>query len=175
MTEPFDVDALLASAAPRTREVRVCARGDLVDRHAHLVSQLAALEKAHTGSLAGNPEVQAVSAEIVAVEAEQEASTLTFHLTSIGRRKWAGILADHPPRKQDKGMGYNPETFPPAAVAACCTSPALSEDQAVRLTEKLPEGEWGKLWVTCLNLNLSETPHPKLGAATELARANGSS
>src|SRR5690606_20326373 len=109
---------LIATAQPRTREVRVCARGDLVDQHARLVAQLE--QAAEEGSVSGNPEVQRISQEIVEVEDEQEASTAVFVMQSVSRRVWADLLASHPPRPQDKGLDHNPETFPQAMVAACC-------------------------------------------------------
>lgn len=171
----FGVDDLIASAAPRTKPVRVCARGDLVDRHAALVAEMAAVTEAGTGSIAGNPEVEAIAARIVAVEEEQEASTLTIVLRSVSRRAWADTLAKNPPRPQDKGLDHNPVSFPPAAVALCAAEPEISVDQATKLADTLPPGEWLKLWNAALALNLAETPHPKLAVASEIARPSGAS
>lgn len=165
---------LIATAQPRTVEVRVCARGDLVDRHALLVAQLAEAERnvARSASVAGDPEVARIAGEIVALEAEQEASTVTFTLTSVSRRVWADLLAAHPPRPQDKGLDHNEATFPPAVVAACSRSPKLTEERAIELGDALPPAEWSKLWLGAVGLNVTPTPHPKLRAATELVRAS---
>ena len=168
---------LIATAQPRTLEVSVCARGDLVDRHATLVQQLAAAESnvAKRASVAKDPEVARIAGEIVAVEAEQEASTVTVVLQSVSRRVWADLLAKCPPRPQDKGLDHNPDTFPPAVVAACAKSPVISEEEANQLADALPVSEWSKLWLGAVGLNITSTPHPKLKAATELVRANGES
>lgn len=170
---------LIATARPRTIEVRVCARGDLVDRHAILSAQLNDAAKSDDdASLAGNPAVAELSQQIVDVEAEQEASTVTFVLQSIPRRKWADLLAKHPPRPEDRAQkdDCNRLTFPPAAIVACTKSPSVSEPELYRLiNDVLPSGEFGKLWTAALGLNILENPHPKLAAATELARLNGAS
>jgi hypothetical protein len=165
---------LIATAQPRTSEVRVCARGDLVDRHAALVAQLAEAERnvEKTASIAGDPEVARIAGEIVAVEAEQEASTVTFKLANVTRREWADLLAAHPPRPEDKGLDHNADTFPPAAVAACSKSPKITEERAAELLDKLPPAESSKLWLAAVGLNVTGTPHPKLRAATELVQAN---
>ena len=173
MSEPFDIEALLESAAPRTLQVAVCARGDLVDRHLALVQALKAAEEKASGSLSGDPEVQRIAEEIVAVEEEQEASTLTLTFHSVSRKQWADCLGQHPPRKGRDLHDYNAETFPPAAVALCCDE--VTEEQAVKLAEVLPQGEWERLWQAAIGLNVTGTPHPKLRAATELARVNGNS
>lgn len=167
---------LIATARPRTAEVQVCARGDLVDRHALLSAQLN--DKAQgEDTLAGNPAVQELSQEILDVQAEMEASTVTFVMQSVSRLTWANLLAKHPPRDEDRALknDHNSLTFPVAAVAACAKSPKLSVDEATRLANAIPTGEWAKLWMAALGLNIIENPHPKLAAATELARPSAGS
>lgn len=174
MNDDEVIARLIATAQPRTAEVRVCARGDLVDRHAALVAEMAEAERQveRSASVASDPEIARIAGEIVAVEAEQEASTVTFTLTSVSRRVWADALAKHPPRPQDRGLDHNADTFPPAAVAACSKSPKLTEDDATKLLDALPVAEWTKLWLGAVALNVTPTPHPKLRAATELVQAN---
>lgn len=164
----LSLEELIATAQPRTREVRVCARGDLVDRHAQLVDEL---DEA-SDSLGAPKRAKEIAAEILAVEEEQEEYTLVVTLASVSRRVWADLLAEHAPRKEDreKGLDYHPVTFPPAAVAACAKEPALTYDTADRLASTLPAGEWNKLWLTAVELNVMGTPHPKFRAAAEIAQ-----
>lgn len=175
MTDEDLIGRLIATARPRTAEVRVCARGDLVDRHVALAEELKALEVEGRKSVATNPDVLRLAEEIRQVEEEQEDSTVTFVVQSVTRRVWADLLAAHPPRPQDKGLDHNEETFPPAVVAACSKSPKMTEEEAVELGDVLPVAEWSKLWLTAVGLNVMPTPHPKLKAATELVLANGAS
>ena len=174
MTDP--VDELIATAQPRTEQVRICARGDLVAKHQEAVSVLKAATDADE-SLTGSAEVKAAAGAVVAVEAEMEAATVTFTVASTSRQKWADLLATYPPSKEERRAGHDhdPTRFPVAAVAACVASPPLTIDQAAKLAQVLPAGEWNKLWLAVLGLNITGTPAPKLAAATELLQASGTS
>lgn len=172
----MNLDELIATAQPRTEKVRVCARGDLVAAHAEAVQALD-LAARTDDSLSGSENTRAAATRVKEIEDEQEASTVTFTLAAVSRRRWADLLAEHTPSKEQRrsGLDHDPDRFPVAAVAACVIDPEMSEDQARQLADVLPPGEWNKLWVATLGLNITEMPHPKLGAATELLQANGRS
>lgn len=172
----MDLDALIASAAPRTRTVQVCSRGDLASRHEALVAELQQVAMRES-SLAGNPEAERISGEIVAVQDEMEGSVLDVTVKALSRNAWLDLLAAHPPSREEarRGESMNPKTFPVAAVAACATEPKISGAQAEQLAESLPPGEWQKLWLAVVALNTAETTVPKLRAATEILQANGRS
>lgn len=167
----MDLEAFLESASPRVDEVTVCARGDLVARHAELVSKLEEIAK--TDAHLNSPEAIEVAEAIVAVEEEQAATTATFKFRSIGGA-WADLVAEHPPAKGRMAY-WDKKTFEPAAVAACSVDPQIVVDQAKRLRERLPEGEWESIVLLVQRLNAESMPRPKLAAATELVRANGRS
>lgn len=177
------VDDLIATAQPRTEKVRICARGDLVASHAEAVAALGAIVDSDD-SLEGNPATSEAAAAVVAIEEEMEAATVTFTLAHVGREMWANLLADHGPSKEERRAGHdhNPKTFPVAAVAASIIDPPTTVEQVRVLagtredgTPVLPAGEWNKLWISALMLNIQGTPAPKLAAATDLLRANGRS
>lgn len=172
----MNIDELIATAQPRTEEVRVCARGDLVEAHGQAVLELQAAIN-DDDSLAGSPKVTAAAERVKAIEDELEASTVTFRLQSVSRQTWANLLAKYPPSKEQRraGQDHDPEKFPVAAVAACVVEPDLSPAQAEQLAARLPFGEWTKLWLAALSLNVMGMPAPKLAAATELLQANGAS
>lgn len=166
----MNIDDLIATAQPRTEKVRICARGDLVAAHADAQAELhAAASK--DDSLAGSPETVAAAEAVVRLEEQIEAATATIEVRSVSRDTWADLLRDHPPSKEERRAGHDhdPKTFPPAAVAACTD---LTAEQATALSAKLPPGEWNKLWVAALTLNVTGMPSPKSVAATELLRAN---
>ncbi len=166
----MNIDELNATAQPPTQQVRICARGDLVAAHAAAVE---ALSNATGSDSLADPVMLEAAKAVTAVEEEMEAATVTFTVSAISRRRWADLLAKHPPSKEQRRAGHDhdPDRFPVAAVAACVSE--MTEAQAQQLSDVLPAGEWNKLWVAALGLNITETPHPKLGAATELLRANG--
>ncbi len=175
----MNIDDLIATAQPRTQQVLICARGDLVAAHADAVRALAlANDQDDDDALAGpGDRVVEAAARVKEVEAEQAAATVTFTIRSVSRRAWADLLAKYPPSKEQRRAGHDhdPAAFPVAAVAACTQDPAMTYEQAANLSDVLAAGEWNKLWVTALQLNITETPHPKLAAATELLQANGPS
>lgn len=172
----MNIDELIATAQPRTEVVRICARGDLVARHAEAVAALAEiLGRAEDDSLAGSPDVEAAAEAIKAIEAEQDEYTFEIVVTSVSRNRWANLLAAHPPTKEQRRAGHfaDPTTFAIAVVAECVDD--LDPVKAAQLADVLPISEWGKLESAALILNATETPSPKLPAATELLRANGQS
>jgi len=171
-----NIDDLIATAQPRTEVVRICARGDLVARHAEAVARLREAT-ALDDSLSGSEETVAAAGEVVSIEAEMEASTLPFTVESVSRQVWADLLKQHPPSAEERRAGHdhNPETFPIAAIAACVSDPKLSVEKSQELAGVLHAGEWNKLWVTVIGLNVTGTPNPKLAAATDLLQANAPS
>lgn len=168
MTNP--IDDLIATAAPRLGEVTVCARGDLVASHRDLVQQLGAMVVDDDSLEATDDDAKrAIAEQIVAVEAEIEKSRVTIKLQSIGGR-WSNLLREHPPSGDQRLMGYdnNPDTFQPAAIAACAVDPPITLEQATKMQIVLDEGEWGTVYTTVQHLNRARTPNPKLAAATEI-------
>lgn len=174
MTDPISVEDFIATTTPRTEMVRVCARNDLARQHEELAIELQQVLRDAPDALGSDGEHDAriddLAAQIVAVEEQMEAFNLEVHLSSIGAQAWADLLRHHPPRK--RGQSHDPDTFPPAAVAACATEPKITEDQAQRMFATLHSAEWSKLWVAVVGLNEVGTPLPKLGAAADLLRAN---
>lgn len=166
---------LIATAQHRTDKVQVCARGDLVSRHAELVEELSSLIGSDAGRSIGqgaSPELERVRDEIEAVEAEMDDATVTYEMRALSPLRWANLRRQHLPRPGlDHGMVANMATFPPAAVSACVVTPEMTLEQAQQLygTDDedgvLHSAEWDKLWAMAWSLNEVATPHPKLGAA----------
>lgn len=169
----MNLDELIATAQPRTETVRVCARGDLVEKHAAAVAAYQAALDADD-SLAGSHASREAAGAVQAIEAEQDAHTVSLTVRAVSRNEWADLLASNAPTKEQRRSGYpaNPDTFPVAVVAACTVELAGDETKAQELAGVLHMGEWAKLENTALRLNGNETPHPKLPAATELLQAN---
>lgn len=172
------IDDLIASAAPRTEEVRVCARGDLVDQHARLVVEMSTwMDSEGDGALAMGSNVRDVHARLAAIEAEIEASTVVVRIQAVPAYKWANLLMKNPPTREQReaGCDNNPDKFPIAVVSACAIEPTISIDQAQKLRDTLSTPEWNNLWLGCLLLNTQEAPSPKLAAATASLLANDGS
>lgn len=173
----MNIDDLIATAQPQTEVVRVCARGELVPAHEEAVKALAEAAQADD-SLAGvSPEVAAAAEAVKAIEDEQEAHTLSLTVTAVSRNRWANLLAQHPPTKEQRRIGHfaDPASFPVAVVAECVVELEGDVSKAEKLADILSMAEWNKLESAALRLNGEETPHPKLAAATVILQTNGHS
>lgn len=153
-------DDVLAQAGADTivREAscRILLRQDLAARHEQLDAET--LEPS-SGALADAPERVAKIEALAALEAEIEAARVTFRFKSIGYLRWQNLIRAHPPTRQQRtelgnAIDHNPETFPAAAMAACCFEPPDATVDAFRLLcERLPVAEFTALWSACVRAN----------------------
>lgn len=172
MAGPLD-DFLGGYQAPKVT-VTVTARADLLDEHKHANEQLgrAAIEDV---TLAGSTIKADWAAKVVELEAQIAASSMSFTFRSIGRKAWMTLVAQHPPRPQDKGLDYDADAFPEAAVLASCIEPELTPADVERLTEVLSLAQWMKLWNGALAANLGDDAAPKSLIATAVHRLSDAS
>jgi hypothetical protein len=162
-----DFDSWKAQATPYSRDVEVCADGDLVARLEDLERQR---EERSRGMLEAPTDLDE---QIQALAEEVQSKTLKLTFRSIGRLRWRKLISEHPPtveqKEQDEGLDHNPETFPPVAFSASCD--ALTEEQARWLCDNLPEGEFFRLWGACLAANLIGGDAKKAVATAAAARS----
>lgn len=170
----MDLDELIATAVPRTKTVQVCGRGDLASEHESLVSELQALMLNPDRGLGGDPEVRRVAQAISDLEDKMAAETVSVTVKALSRNAWSDLVAAHPPSREQArdGEQINPKSFPIAALAACSQDPEITLERAQVLAERLPIGEWQKLWSAVATLNMVQTTVPKLKAATALLATN---
>lgn len=156
---------VLAAAAPVTRTVPLCLAGDLQAEWEDLERQRRDLATRPADSLAGGGgELREIAERMNTLREEMQAKTVTFRIRGLPKRRWSDLIAKHGPREQDRdeGLDYNAETFPVAALAACCVDPELSEEQAARLVDDiLTNGQWALLWRAILEANNRAVDIPK--------------
>lgn len=176
--KPLTLDEILSQAENpeyvRRATARVLLRQDLIARHAELEAEL---QHAVTrDALTNDPDrAPGIRDEILALEAEMKAAEAEFVFKSVGRKKWADLLAKHPPTKAqaaaDRRTLFNPETFPIAAIAASCASPEGMDEAAVRRLEAgLSDAQFSLLWNACIDANLGGGDLPKSILAAGLTR-----
>lgn len=99
-----------------------------------------------------------------AAKAVLENNSVEFTFRNIGRRRVEDLILDHLPtdkqiqRAKDLGAGrpeYNPDTFPPALVAACLVSPKFTPDEIADMyeSEDWSGGELDALFGTAMRVN----------------------
>lgn len=166
----WDVDNWLDGFRAKRTSVQVCQRGDLLDEHARLERELARARAAAADDLFSQEVVDA-AARLEEIEQLVSESQVTFVFEALSARAWQDLVRRHPPRRdaaEDREIGANADTFPDAAIAACAVEPVLTEDQAVRLADALPLGEWRKLWQAVLTVNAGDARPPKSALAAAI-------
>lgn len=156
-------EEVLARHSPTSYTQPICLDGDLADARDEARAAVQELEHVlQVGKMVSNTgvdtaELQREYGRAVAQmkKAEQAAlpATAIFRFESIGRAAYAELLRAHPPTpSQEKDykeklkarskplepLPYNPETFPPALLSACCVVPRLSPADADQIWHGRP-------------------------------------
>lgn len=168
----WDLDEFLDGYERPTALVPVCKRAGLLARHRELEAEVLAQRGESLGGASAE-----LLAELEAVEREIEESVRVFRLSALSHQEWADLMAQHPPTPEQRkeGHGANPDTFGPAALAACAVEPAVTVEQAQRLQQTLPPGEWETLMLELRTLNQGKVNPPKSLLLSAARRMNGAS
>lgn len=167
----MEFDDVLATATPVTKAVPLCLAGELQAEWEDLDRRRKAIKAGPASdSLAGaGGEARAVEERMDAIREEMDKATVTFRVKGLPKRRWSNLAAEHPPRPEDKeeGLDYNAETFPLAALVACCVDPVMTLKQAERLVDEvLTQGQWDGLWVAVMLANTRRVDVPKSVSAS---------
>jgi hypothetical protein len=152
----MDIAEVLDKVTPAERTVDICVDGSIASRLDDTQQRWLAAVR-WDGDHNAAPTAPAVAAEIEALRAEAAAATITFRVRAVGSTTWRKLIAEHPPPLDDlEGWRWDPETFPLAAVAASTFDPAMTEDQATELADRLSDGQWAKLFAAALTVNVGD-------------------
>lgn len=154
---------------------------DLIERHRELDEEFRAASRDES---IGN-RADGIAEQIAALEDELDGYYVEFKVRALPRKQWQDLLAQHPPTKEHlrhhPDLGFNPETFPAAAIAACLVEPKLTLAQ-VKILEDGEDGEGGltdaqfsELFNAVVSANVSGLTTPKSLAAGAVRRANARS
>ena len=169
--------AVVANVTPVEKTIRICLDGRLL---AQIAEAEEAYQQARLLDESSNSPDQAPALQqgLVDQQHQAEQGSVAFTFTSNGRTAWRELVAKHPPTKEqrDKGADVNIETFPVAAMAACCTSPAeVDSDGLTALSSHLTQGQWDRLWGACLDANTLQGDIPNFEAAFVRVRPTATS
>ncbi|MFB4285705.1 hypothetical protein ACBJ59_61335 [Nonomuraea sp. MTCD27] len=178
MTDPRyveDIDDFLDGLKLPEDQVPICMRGDLQSRFEELSRQLEAARRGpEPDSLDGVPDTVRLAREIEALRGEMQEHVRVFLLRALPRKEWSDLAKEHKPRKTDAAdlqAGFNRETFPIAALAACSVKPKMDEKQAGRLVDRVTQGQWQALWNAIAELNGGSGEVPFSYAASAILSA----
>ena len=137
------------NVTPRTVTVRLCLDGAAA---ADLVEARRALRASDDDSMAG-PDSDLAS-QVADLEQQVAQATRTFTVRAVPYHAWTSLVDAHQQGKDD-GTRWNPETFIPAALAACCEQ-FPDVDAAVDAVAKLDVAQVGRLFRAVLQVNEGE-------------------
>jgi len=166
-----------AKAKLPERSVPLCLTGDLQGQFEDLERQLDEVSARPGGrTMAGASEEETALAKRIEALRQQMADEVTvFRLRALPRGKWRDLMAEHPPRPEDKAEGSvcNLETGPIAAVAACCVDPQMSIPEVEELVDEiLTQGQWDTLFQQVFLLNRVKHDVPSSSAASGILRSS---
>lgn len=179
-TDDFSIEDVFADAQLPKRSVPMCLRGDLVaewqDLERRFKQANQAANEEDTLASANSAEAIELARQMADLEEQMRAATRVFRLQGLPRSKWRELLNAHPPREgdeQDAQTEFNRETFPIAAVAACCVVPKMTVAQAERLVdEKLVDGQWNTLFAHVYQMHAGTVDVPFSLAASAVRAAS---
>lgn len=150
-----------ARTSPYTSSVAVCMDRSLITEWEEARAELARADETDRPRLQKG--VDSLAEKVRAAE-------VTFVFRSVGHGPWSRLLAQHPPTKdqrKDLDLDHNPETFLPAAMAATCTSPGLTHEQAKQIWETQPDLVVNRLMAAVLEANIIGGDERRVGPVSE--------
>lgn len=118
-----DILGLIDNARRPERSVPLCLRGDLVAAFEDLERQFSATQDDDKDSFAGSGKARQIAAQMEELREQMKAAEVIFRLRSIGSRRFAKLVAQSPPRKDnaaDARLGFHPEALYTAIIRECC-------------------------------------------------------
>lgn len=129
-----------------------------------------------------DPQAPELARRIDELERRAKDSEVTFSFEGIGRRQYQMLIEAHPatPEQNETAgqrLSYNPDTFPPALMAASCVEPAELRDNLPEWEEIHDEWSTGQnacLWHAVVQANARVNEAPKSRLASTILAMNAS-
>lgn len=144
------LETIRAAKAPE-RTVELCLRGDLVGEYENLDRRLKEVSLEQDDSFGGTGETTRIIARMDELRAEMQAASVTFWMRALGSFPSAALIAAHPAGEDDqsKRLGYDPKTYYPALVRACCYAIERGEESVD--PGEMSDEEWAALFAALSN------------------------
>lgn len=141
--------------------VRIPMRADLPDEIARLELEV---RRAKVVDARENrdPVALQIARQIQDLEVELAASEEAFTFQALARGAARELIAEHPATEdqqknaaaEGRRLQWNPDTYPPALIAASCISPAgFTLEDATEIWDEWSDGQVAQLWSACLSVN----------------------
>lgn len=154
-----DITSFLEQAVPRELEVQVCLAGDAASDVDALQAELDALAGWQPTSMGDVSPAREILGRLEAAQQRFRDATFTFRFKALGHISYNALIAAHPPASPH-GPPYDPATFLPALLVACCAEPTLTGQQVTMLLERVNDGTAQALFAAAIAVNEEITPVP---------------
>lgn len=177
MSEPLNGAELLARIKPQMREesTQLCLRPDLLDAFeeadAELVASRAADMSGNRLSDGESTKTRKLAEKVAALEAEIDASAITFRFKAMSKDKWRALCDTFPPRAKnelDVYAGYDRDAVLDTAVRLCMVDPVFDDESWAELVKNLNPSEWTELTDTVNSANRGVVDAPKSVLASQI-------
>lgn len=164
---------------PTRTRTTICFDTDLVIEIGRLEDQIRDLTQSPQQS-AADP-VGPLAEKVLELRGQAQASEVEFVFKSIGRLAGRELIRDHPPTKEQKAelgegesLPWNPETYPPALLAASCESVRNGTVAWwIRKCDEWGDGQVARLWQAALSAQQGANDVPKAAHAFAATRSRG--
>lgn len=144
---PHTYAELAAAKRPVTKRVRLVLDPDVagaLERAEEALDRARADREARPDDVESAEAFETAQREVEAAREVADSSVAEFVFRAVGQSRYDELLAAHPPTPAHQAqqrrhvpeappLEWNPDTFPPALVAACLVEPALTEEQVADL------------------------------------------
>lgn len=157
-----------------TKTVAIQVDGEIANEIAALRSLYSAAQSADRISNEPDTAPQ-IQDQIDKLLVQSQETIVVFTFKSIGRLNYDELVSQHPPTKEAKkdGADFNAETFPPALLAAACSDPEISLEEAVDMFD---DPDWNNAELRALffgalevNTETGEIPLSRSGSDATLS------
>lgn len=155
---------------PKTLTVWIPLNADLIDQIEQLEREVRIAEREDERETR-KPVAPGLRAEVDKLKDEAEASAVAFTLQELPRKVYRDLITAHP--TEDKTMRWDEATFAPALLAAACTCPEMTLEEAQEFFD-----EWGSSAAYAVfgaAVTVNEEPPKVPFSVRSTAETNGSS
>lgn len=150
-------------ATAREAEVSICLAGDLAADADRLTAALDAIDRRAGLAPANSEERAQLAAELEEIRELMRSAEVPFRFRALPRTEHSALIAAHPGTPE---QNWNPETYPPALIAASSLNPKMTLEQVEELFEVLNDDQRGDLFLAANRANTSAVSVPSSRVAS---------
>jgi hypothetical protein len=165
------IDDIISSAKLPEKTIELCLRGDLQAQWEDLERQFQAVQEQDGDTLGGGAHARDLADRMAGVAEEMRSHQVTFLFRGLSHRAYSDLLKAHkaPEEKRDEAVdGLDWGTYPTALIAACAVDPAMSYEQAEKLSEVVSNKQFDDLFAAALSVNRAAVSVPFSYAASAI-------